>query len=121
MTRASEHESKTEELADVRFVPLVGAEGWSAKEQRPAEALDGTLAQAIAKSSEKFTSIDSVKLGPMLKRIGDARVVLLGEATHGTSEFYRMRERISRALIQHHGFSVRRLNRQSVVNASFIH
>src|SRR5450631_4125032 len=28
----------------------------SAKEQRPAEALDGTLAQAIAKSSEKFTS-----------------------------------------------------------------
>ena len=71
----------------------------------PCQALDGTLAQAIAKVSEKFTSIDSVDLGPMLQRIGDARVVLLGEATHGTSEFYRMRERISRALIEHKGFS----------------
>jgi protein-L-isoaspartate(D-aspartate) O-methyltransferase len=103
--RLSEHEYTTEELADVRFVPLVGAEGWTPQGERPAQALDGTLAQAIAKSGEKFTSIESVKLGPMLKRIGDARVVLLGEATHGTSEFYRMRERISRALIQHHGFS----------------
>jgi protein-L-isoaspartate(D-aspartate) O-methyltransferase len=105
VTRVSEHEYTTEELADVRFVPLVGAEGWTAQGQRPAKALDGTLAQAIAGSSEKFTAIDTVKLGPMLKRIGDARVVLLGEATHGTSEFYRMRERISRELIQHHGFS----------------
>ena len=41
----------------------------------------------------------------MLKRIGDARVVLLGEATHGTSEFYRMRERISRELIERKGFN----------------
>src|SRR5450759_1575212 len=41
----------------------------------------------------------------MLKRIGDARVVLLGEATHGTSEFYLMRERISRELIEHKGFN----------------
>ncbi len=105
VTRLSEHEYTTEELADVRFVPLVGAEGWTPQGQRPARALDGTLAQAITKYSEKFTSIESVKLGPMLKRIGDARVVLLGEATHGTSEFYRMRERISRALIQDHGFS----------------
>jgi protein-L-isoaspartate(D-aspartate) O-methyltransferase len=103
--RVSEREYTTEELADVRFVPLVGAEGWMPQGQRPVQARDGTLAQAIAKSSEAFTSIESVKLGAMLKRIGDARVVLLGEATHGTSEFYRMRERISRALIQHHGFS----------------
>jgi protein-L-isoaspartate(D-aspartate) O-methyltransferase len=105
VVRVSEHEYTTEELADVRFVPLVGAEGWTSQGQRPVQARDGTLAAAIAKSSEKFTSIESVKLEPMLKRIGDARIVLLGEATHGTSEFYRMRERISRALIEHHGFS----------------
>ena len=49
--------------------------------------------------------IDSDDLEPLLRRIGDARIVLLGEATHGTSEFYRMRERISRELIEKKGFS----------------
>ena len=39
-----------------------------------------------------------------MQRIGVARIVLLGEATHGTSEFYRMRERITRDLIVKKGF-----------------
>ena len=43
-------------------------------------------------------------LNPLMNRIGSARIVLLGEATHGTSEFYRMRERISRELIIKKGF-----------------
>jgi protein-L-isoaspartate(D-aspartate) O-methyltransferase len=105
VTRVSEHQYRTTELADVRFVPLVGEEGWSVPGRRAAQVSDGTLAQAIAKSSEKFTSIDSANLEPMLRRIGDARVVLVGESTHGTSEFYRMRERISRELIGKKGFS----------------
>lgn len=105
VTRVSERQYTTEELADVRFVPLVGAEGWTAQGRRPAKAGDGTVAEALAGSSEKFTAIDTADLGPMLRRIGDARVVLLGEATHGTSEFYRMRERISRELIERKGFS----------------
>jgi protein-L-isoaspartate(D-aspartate) O-methyltransferase len=103
--RVSEHEYTTTELADVRFVPLVGAEGWTPQGRRAAQAQDGTLAQAISKTSEKFTSIDSAKLEPMLRRIGNARLVLLGESTHGTSEFYRMRERITRELIETKGFS----------------
>lgn len=41
----------------------------------------------------------------MLERIGDARLVLLGEASHGTSEFYRMRQRITRELIERAGFA----------------
>jgi protein-L-isoaspartate(D-aspartate) O-methyltransferase len=41
----------------------------------------------------------------LIDRIGDARVVLLGEATHGTSEFYRMRTRITQELIRRHGFT----------------
>ncbi len=105
VVRVSEHEYTTEELADVRFVPLVGAEGWTPQGQRAAKPADGTVARAILSAAEEFSSIDSVDLKPMLKRIGDARVVLLGEATHGTSEFYRMRERISRELIEHKGFS----------------
>jgi erythromycin esterase-like protein len=45
-----------------------------------------------------------VDLNPLMNRIGSARIVLLGEAPHGTSEFYRMRERISRELIIKKGF-----------------
>jgi protein-L-isoaspartate(D-aspartate) O-methyltransferase len=105
VTRVSEHEYKMEELADVRFVPLVGAEGWAARGQRAAKPMDGALAAAISKASEKFASIESAHLGPMLARIGESRVVLLGEASHGTSEFYRMRARITRALIEKKGFS----------------
>ncbi len=44
--------------------------------------------------------------GAMFDRFGAARLVLLGEATHGTSEFYRARAAISRHLIRHHGFNV---------------
>jgi len=36
--------------------------------------------------------------------VGDARIVLLGEATHGTHEFYRARAEISKRLIQEKGF-----------------
>src|SRR5687768_10266697 len=44
-------------------------------------------------------------LDPLLEAIGDARFVLLGEATHGTSEFYTWRAEISRRLIEERGFS----------------
>ena len=44
-------------------------------------------------------------LDPLLERIGDARYVLLGEASHGTSEYYRWRAGISRRLIREKGFS----------------
>jgi protein-L-isoaspartate(D-aspartate) O-methyltransferase len=111
--RVSEDQYKTEDIADVRFVPLVGEEGWTPEEGRPQPAqyrstvkmAEGTLTKAIAASCEKFEAIDSAELEPLLRRIGDARVVLLGEATHGSSEFYRMRERISRELIERKGFS----------------
>ena len=63
-----------------------------------------SLAQAVAARCEPFESIESAPLDRLLARIGDARVVLLGEASHGTSEFYRMRDRITRELITKKGF-----------------
>lgn len=42
---------------------------------------------------------------PLLERIGDARYVLLGEASHGTDEFYRERAEITKRLIQEKGFT----------------
>ena len=41
---------------------------------------------------------------PLLKMIGDARLVLIGEASHGTHEFYRERAQITKRLIQEKGF-----------------
>ena len=41
----------------------------------------------------------------LLARVGDAHLVLLGEASHGTSEFYTWRATITRRLLAEHGFS----------------
>lgn len=41
----------------------------------------------------------------LIDMIGDVRYVLIGEATHGTEEFYRIRAEITKRLIRHHGFS----------------
>jgi erythromycin esterase len=44
-------------------------------------------------------------LDPLLDRVGDARVVMVGEASHGTHEFYVWRALLTRRLIEEHGFS----------------
>jgi protein-L-isoaspartate(D-aspartate) O-methyltransferase len=63
------------------------------------------LLQSLVTRSESFASIESADIAPLIRRIGAARVVLIGEASHGTSEFYRLRARITRELIEHHHFS----------------
>jgi len=45
-------------------------------------------------------------LGPLLDAIGDASLVLIGEASHGTHEFYRIRADLTAALIERKGFNV---------------
>ncbi|MEP0903702.1 erythromycin esterase family protein [Leptolyngbya subtilissima AS-A7] len=42
---------------------------------------------------------------PLMNWVGDARLVLLGEATHGTHEFYAQRAEITQRLIQEKGFT----------------
>src|SRR5205809_3107401 len=41
----------------------------------------------------------------LMERIGDSRLVLLGEASHGTHEFYRERAVITKRLIKEKGFT----------------
>jgi erythromycin esterase-like protein len=67
--------------------------------------VDG-LPRLIADASEPLPDIDDAAFGPFFDRFGDARVVCLGEASHGTSEFYRARAAISRRLIERHGFNI---------------
>ena len=44
-------------------------------------------------------------LDPLITMIGDARIVMLGEASHGTHEYYEWRAEISKRLIQEKGFN----------------
>ena len=44
-------------------------------------------------------------LQPLFDRIGDARIVMLGEASHGTHEYYTWRSHISQRLIEDKGFN----------------
>ncbi|MDP4261317.1 MAG: erythromycin esterase family protein [Bacteroidota bacterium] len=44
-------------------------------------------------------------LQPLFDRIGDARIVMLGEASHGTHEYYTWRSHISKRLIEEKGFN----------------
>jgi protein-L-isoaspartate(D-aspartate) O-methyltransferase len=111
VTRAGPARFDEERLTDVRFVPLVGAEGWHeeagpALARKPAPAAPPPVSQLVAGGAQRIRGIEQADLEPLLARIGDARVVLLGEATHGTSEFYRMRARITRELIEQRGFRI---------------
>ena len=49
---------------------------------------------------------DPVYLKPLIESVKDKQVVLLGECTHGTSEFYHLRKLISLELIKNHGFNL---------------
>ncbi|WP_306189711.1 MULTISPECIES: erythromycin esterase family protein [unclassified Streptomyces] len=48
---------------------------------------------------------DDASLDPLMERIGDARYVLLGEASHGTADYYRVRDVLTRRLIEEKDFS----------------
>ncbi|WP_043310680.1 erythromycin esterase family protein [Pseudomonas sp. ML96] len=67
---------------------------------------DGALIQLLRHSAEPLPDFDAEEFGVPFSRYGDARVVLIGEASHGTSEFYRARAAITRRLIEQHGFNV---------------
>jgi len=45
-------------------------------------------------------------VAPLLDAIGDARMVLIGEASHGTHEFYRIRAELTSALIDRKAFDI---------------
>ncbi|MGA9325050.1 MAG: erythromycin esterase family protein [Salegentibacter sp.] len=48
---------------------------------------------------------NSKDLDPLMERIGDSKYVLLGEASHGTHEYYTWRAQLSKRLIREKGFS----------------
>lgn len=93
-----------ESLGAVRFVPLVGV-----VDPRPTESESQRIVTRkgappasvddVRRHADVFQEVDQAETGPALGRMSGHDVLLLGESTHGTSEFYRMRARLTRELI----------------------
>jgi erythromycin esterase-like protein len=62
-----------------------------------------SLEQQISESAIKLE--DSGSLDPLIEQIGNSKYVLMGEASHGTHEYYIWRARLSRRLIEEKGFN----------------
>ena len=108
ITRTAANKFEEDDLGGVMFVPLIGEHGW---QEGPAhgtmhEARRLPLPEVIARAAEELPPIGDEAFGAIFDRFADRRVVLLGEASHGTSEFYRARAAITRRLIEQHGFTI---------------
>jgi protein-L-isoaspartate(D-aspartate) O-methyltransferase len=91
-------------------VPLIGARGWDEEVWTGAPrrvSSSATVAGLVREVADPMRQqAPDADVGAILERIGDARIVCLGEATHGTSEFYALRARITRELIRSRGFAI---------------
>ncbi|HEV8691833.1 MAG TPA: protein-L-isoaspartate(D-aspartate) O-methyltransferase, partial [Ideonella sp.] len=112
VTRTGDTQFDQEDMAPVDFVPLVGEHGWAENGQQaasnhlPGAARRQSLPQMMAAAAEALPDFDNEAFGRLFDRFADRRVVMLGEASHGTAEFYRARAAISRHLIRRHGFDI---------------
>jgi erythromycin esterase-like protein len=87
---------------------MTGPEGPREREdlRRRGERRERPLAELIAEAAEPLPPLDTPDFARLFDRFAQAQVVLLGEASHGTSEFYRARDMITRRLITEHGFTI---------------
>jgi len=65
---------------------------------------DATLVRSLREAAHRLAG-SAKDYDPLLALIGDARFVLLGEASHGTHEFYDQRAQITKRLIVEKGFT----------------
>lgn len=66
-------------------------------------AADRRAVAAISAAATRLSGAPS-DFDPLMALVGDARYVLIGEASHGTHEFYRIRAEITKRLIREKGF-----------------
>src|SRR6267142_5510557 len=62
------------------------------------------LTKLVRENSHVLTGASS-DYDPLIQQIGEARLVLIGEASHGTHDFYRERAQITKRLIKERGFT----------------
>ncbi|HEV2747390.1 MAG TPA: protein-L-isoaspartate(D-aspartate) O-methyltransferase [Allosphingosinicella sp.] len=104
ITRVGADQYQREELGAVRFVPLIGARGF--RDAKGGRHEPQSLPDMIRAAAEPFRDPDDPTFAALFDRYAGARVILLGEASHGTSEFYRARAAITERLIEEHGFTI---------------
>ena len=64
------------------------------------------IAEQIKQCAVTLPSLQDKAFGQHFDSFGSYSVVLIGDASHGTSEFYRARAEITKRLIQRHGFNI---------------
>jgi protein-L-isoaspartate(D-aspartate) O-methyltransferase len=121
LTRHGEEEFEEEDIGPVAFVPLIGAYGWQDAQALAPSAIPNlqkggrqiapparpkVLHDLIADAAEPLLGFEEPDFAEPFDRFTDAKIAALGEATHGTSEFYRARAAITRRLIERHGFTI---------------
>jgi erythromycin esterase-like protein len=67
---------------------------------------DRETLEIVREHAWRFGASPAEAPGLILETAANARLVLIGEASHGTHEFSRMRAELTRSLIEHHGFTL---------------
>ncbi|HEV2146981.1 MAG TPA: erythromycin esterase family protein [Longimicrobiaceae bacterium] len=92
-------------LAAAVLLPLAGCAGGNGGSALPTDPPpDPGAVAAVRQAAVPLTGAPG-DLDALMAMVGDARVVLLGESTHGTHEFYAERARITRRLVEEKGFT----------------
>jgi protein-L-isoaspartate(D-aspartate) O-methyltransferase len=109
IVRTGEDRWESHDIAPVRFVPLLpgavpedGAR--SASNHQPAR--EESLPDLIARHAVPLPEIDDRGFAEAFDRFAEKRVVMLGECSHGTLEFYQARAAITRRFVERHGFTI---------------
>lgn len=103
MMAVSEWYEDFQEVPDAEVVSII--EGYRVPDKKSAVQINresGGLEAAIRESMQSVFEEDD--WDDLVNSLKDTRVVMLGEASHGTQEFYRIRSLISQRLIRDHGF-----------------
>lgn len=66
---------------------------------------DAELAAFVKQHALPLVEGDPAGYDPLLEMIGQARIVMIGDGSHGTHEFYRERALLTRRLVQEKGFT----------------
>jgi erythromycin esterase len=74
--------------------------------ERPAEAAARWVAANAIPLETTEAGHDSRDLQPLIQMVGEARIVALGESTHGTHEFFQLKHRVFEFLVRQMGFTV---------------
>jgi erythromycin esterase len=87
---------RTWDAVPAAVAPSSASLDWLAERSRPFSSVDGRRPGA-----DEFSDLEAFG-----RIVGEARIVALGEATHGTSEFFRVKRRLLAYLVERAGFRV---------------